>query len=145
MQAQILDLLRDLQRTSRLSLILITHDLGVIAEMAERVMVMYAGRIAEVAPVAHDLRPIRRIPTREALLASRARHAPPAGAAGDDSRAPCRSCSRMPPGCRFAPRCAHRRDACRARNRPPVVALAADHEVGCLRPFGYAAPAGGAP
>ena len=50
-QAQILDLLRDLQRRMGLALLLITHDLGVVAEMADRVAVMYAGRIVEQAPV----------------------------------------------------------------------------------------------
>ena len=50
-QAQILDLLRDLQQRMRLALLLITHDLGVVAEMADRVAVMYAGRIVEEAPV----------------------------------------------------------------------------------------------
>ena len=50
-QAQILDLLRGLQRQAGLALILITHDLGVIAEITDRVMVLYAGRVAEVAPV----------------------------------------------------------------------------------------------
>ena len=62
-QAQILDLLRDLQRRMGLALLLITHDLGVVAEMADRVAVMYAGRIVEEAPVERSSR-IRSIPTR---------------------------------------------------------------------------------
>ena len=65
-QAQILDLLRDLQQRLGLALLLITHDLGVVAEMADRVAVMYAGRIVEEAPVARSVRATRSIPTRAA-------------------------------------------------------------------------------
>ena len=97
-QAQILDLLRDLQQRLGLALLLITHDLGVVAEMADRVAVMYAGRIVEEAPVARAVRAIRSIPTRAALLASIPGGAPGTRLRGD-SRAPCRRSAQLPPGC----------------------------------------------
>ena len=141
-QAQILRLLMDLQRTTGLSLILITHDIGVIAELAERVMVMYGGRIAEVAAVrtifdepAH--------PYTQALLSSvpDMRHQRPR-LATIPGTVP--NLFDMPRGCRFAPRCLYRRDVCES-HAPAVVALTPGHAVGCLRPFGYpsqpAAPA----
>jgi oligopeptide/dipeptide ABC transporter ATP-binding protein len=135
-QAQILRLLTHLQRSTGLSLILITHDIGVIAELAERVMVMYAGRIAEVAPVG-TIFDAPAHPYTQALLASvpdirqqRGRLATIAGTVPDALS--------MPSGCRFAPRCPHRRDVC-AATPPALTVLAAGHEVGCLRPFGYLA------
>ena len=77
-QAQILDLLRDMKPRFSLSLLLITHDLGVIAETADRVAVMYAGRIVEQAAAsATDLSPGRSIPTRRRAASTPAR--PPAG------------------------------------------------------------------
>jgi oligopeptide/dipeptide ABC transporter ATP-binding protein len=136
-QAQILRLLMDLQRTTGLSLILITHDLGVIAELAERVMVMYAGRIAEVAAVRTIFDdPVH--PYTQALLSSvpDMRHQRPR-LATIPGTVP--NLFAMPPGCRFAPRCPYRRDVCE-RGAPAIVALAERHDVGCLRPFGYPEP-----
>ena len=66
MQAQILDLLKELTRETGSSLILITHDLGVVARYADRVAVMYGGRIVEVGAGARALRPAAAIPTRAA-------------------------------------------------------------------------------
>jgi oligopeptide/dipeptide ABC transporter ATP-binding protein len=108
-QAEILDLLREMRRSFHLSLLLITHDLGVIAEMADRVAVMYAGRIVETAPVAdlfaRPLHPYTRgllasIPGREdgARLRAIPGVVPPLG--------------QLPPGCAFAPRCPDRFDPC---------------------------------
>jgi oligopeptide/dipeptide ABC transporter ATP-binding protein len=136
-QAQILRLLMDLQRTSGLSLILITHDLGVIAELAERVMVMYAGRIAEVAAV-RTIFDDPEHPYTQALLASvpDMRHQRPR-LATIPGTVP--NLFAMPAGCRFAPRCPYRRDVCE-RSAPAIVALAERHDVGCLRPFGYPEP-----
>ena len=85
MQAQILDLLRGLQRQSGLSLILITHDLGVIAEIADRVMVLYAGRVAETAPV-RTIFDAPAHPYTQVLLASIPDIDAPPLAAGDNSR-----------------------------------------------------------
>jgi len=133
-QAQILDLLRALQREAGLGLILITHDFGVIAEIAERVVVLYAGRVAETAPV-RTIFDAPAHPYTQILLASvpdptqrRARLAAIPGTVP--------GAMDMPAGCRFAPRCPHRRDVCEA-GPPAVRALAAGHDVGCLRPFGY--------
>ena len=139
-QAQILGLLRRLQRETGLALILITHDFGVIAEIAERVMVLYAGRIAETAPV-RTIFDEAAHPYTELLLAAipdtvgrRHRLATIPGMVP--------GALDMPAGCRFAPRCPHRREVCEAAP-PPVAALAPGHEVGCLRPFGYPAPTTG--
>lgn len=134
-QAQILRLLLRLQRETGLSLLIITHDLGVIAEVADRVMVMYAGRIAEIAPV-RTIFDAPSHPYTEALLASvpdiSERHDRLATIPGVVP-----GVRVMPPGCRFAPRCAHRQAACE-RVLPDILPLAPGHDVGCLRPFGYA-------
>ena len=132
-QAQLLDLLRGLRRDAGLSLILITHDLGVIAEIADRVMVLYAGRVAETAPV-RTLFDAPAPPYTQVLLASipditirRPRLATIPGtvpAAGN-----------MPQGCRFAPRCSYRHVLCE-RAPPALRPLSAEHEAACLRPFG---------
>ncbi|GAA2594392.1 ABC transporter ATP-binding protein [Dactylosporangium fulvum] len=110
-QAQILDLLRDLARETRTAVLFITHDLGVVAGMAERVNVMYAGQIVERAETV-DLfhRPqmpytwglLGSVPRLDLVRAGRLR--PIAG------RPP--ELSAMPAGCRFAPRCVHARETC---------------------------------
>ena len=108
-QAQILDLLRDLRTRFQLSLLLITHDLGVVAEMADRVAVMYAGRIVEEAPVRELFRDPRHPYTR-GLLGSM-----PGGARGSRLQAiqgTVPPLGKLPPGCAFAPRCPHRFEPC---------------------------------
>ena len=108
-QAQILDLLRDLRARFNLSLLLITHDLGVVAEMADRVAVMYAGRIVEQSPVKqlfHD----PRHPYTRGLLASI-----PGGARGSKLQAiqgTVPPLGKLPPGCAFSPRCPFRFEPC---------------------------------
>jgi len=127
-QAQILDLLREMKRTFDLSLLLITHDLGVIAEVADRVAVMYAGRIVEEGPV----RAIFRAPAHpytQGLLASI-----PHGRAGErlvaiDGVVP--NLAQLPPGCAFAPRCTSRVPDCE-RVAPPDVQVAEGHRARCL-------------
>ena len=108
-QAQILDLLRDLQQRLGLSLLLITHDLGVVAEMADRVAVMYAGRIVEEAPVA-DLFAAPAHPYTRGLLGSIPGGAPgtPLTAIPGTVPAP----GALPPGCCFTPRCPSRFEPC---------------------------------
>ena len=133
-QAQMLDLLRGLQRDAGLSLILITHDLGVIAEIADRVMVLYAGRVAETAPVRDDLRCAGASIHPGAARFDPGHHDPPPRG-WRRSREPFRQRANMPPGCRFAPRCPYRQLPCEGEP-PPLRPLAAEHEVGCLRPFG---------
>ena len=108
-QAQILDLLRDLQQRLGLALLLITHDLGVVAEMADRVAVMYAGRIVEQAPVRYLFRDPRHPYTR-GLLASI-----PGGTRGTKLQAipgTVPTLSKQPPGCPFHPRCSFRFEPC---------------------------------
>ncbi|WP_102107620.1 ABC transporter ATP-binding protein [Oceaniglobus roseus] len=105
-QAQILDLLRELCRDTGTAMILVTHDLGVIAQTADRVSVMYAGQIVEERPVAR-LFDDPRHPYTRALLASmpvQGRVAPRLGAIPGSVPPP----GRMPAACRFAPRCAVR-------------------------------------
>jgi peptide/nickel transport system ATP-binding protein len=108
-QAQILELLRDLKNRLGLSLLLITHDLGVVAEMADRVAVMYAGRIIEEAPVRELFRNPKH-PYTQGLLASI-----PGGARGTKLQAipgTVPPLGQAPPGCPFAPRCSFRFEPC---------------------------------
>ncbi len=108
-QAQILDLLRTMQKRLGLALLLITHDLGVVAEMADRVCVMYAGRIVERAPV-KELFADPRHPYTKGLLGSI-----PGGGPGTRLRAIEGTVPRLgslPPGCSFTPRCPSRFEPC---------------------------------
>jgi len=108
-QAQILDLLRSLQQRMGLALVLITHDLGVVAEMADRVAVMYAGRIVEEAPV-RTLFADPKHPYTRGLMASI-----PGGAPGTRLRAiqgTVPPLGELPPGCSFTPRCPSRFEPC---------------------------------
>ena len=108
-QAEILDLLREMKKAMNLSLLLITHDLGVIAETADRVAVMYAGRIVEMAPVRSIFRNPAHPYTR-GLLASM-----PGGSPGQRLRAIDGSVpllGSLPPGCSFNPRCPDRFEPC---------------------------------
>jgi oligopeptide/dipeptide ABC transporter ATP-binding protein len=130
-QAKILRLLHDLQQEMHASLLLITHDLGVVASMADDVLVMYAGRVVERADV-DTLFHAPRHPYTRALLDCVAgieddRTSPlqPIEGAPPDLRAP-------PPGCRFAPRCPHAISACRAE--PPALhPVGPAHDVACIR------------
>jgi oligopeptide/dipeptide ABC transporter ATP-binding protein len=128
-QAQILDLLRKLQHELGMAVILITHDLGVVAEFAHRALVMYAGRVVERAPV-RALFKAPAHPYTRGLLASmpvidgpRVRLTAIAGAVPQAGA--------MPPGCRFAPRCPSAMPAC-ALAVPPQVDLPYGHKVSCL-------------
>jgi oligopeptide/dipeptide ABC transporter ATP-binding protein len=108
-QAQILDLLRDLQRRLGLALLLITHDLGVVAQMADRVGVMYAGRIVEEAPV-RTLFSDPKHPYTQGLMTSM-----PGGARGSrlipiPGTVP--PLGALPQGCSFTPRCPRRFEPC---------------------------------
>jgi oligopeptide/dipeptide ABC transporter ATP-binding protein len=126
-QAQILELLRDMKQQFDLSLLLITHDLGVIAETADRVAVMYAGRIVESGPVRAIFRkPLH--PYTQGLLASI-----PGGEAGTRLRAidgTVPNLAALPPGCTFAPRCPFRMDVCTIAV-PALVEIEPDHRVRC--------------
>ncbi len=129
-QAEILDLLRALQRETGMAIILITHDLGVVAEMADEVAVMYAGRVVERAPGAaifddpqhpYTLGLLGSIPrieeTRDRLLAIEGTVPPPFA---------------LPLGCRFHPRCVFAEAAC-AEQDPALRQVAEQHLVACMR------------
>jgi oligopeptide transport system ATP-binding protein len=110
-QAQILDLLRELKRTSNTAIVLITHALGVVAGLCDRVLVMYGGRIVEEAPV-RDIFYAPQHPYTQALL----RATPRLDAGGAELRSipgqpP--NLQRLPPGCVFADRCDWRMERCR--------------------------------
>jgi peptide/nickel transport system ATP-binding protein len=129
-QAQVLDIMRDLKSRTGTAIVLITHDLGVVAEMAQRVVVMYAGRKVEEAAVA-DLFASPRHPYTRGLLDSM----PKLRAAGATKRLaeiPGTVPSLMQPieGCTFAPRCAFATDLCR-REYPPLEAKASGHLAAC--------------
>ena len=133
-QAQILDLLRDMKRQFDLSLLLITHDLGVIAETADRVAVMYAGRIVEQGPVREIFRNPQHPYTR-GLLASI-----PGGVAGSRLKAiegSVPNLAALPRGCAFAPRCGERLDVC-SDAQPSEFMLDPGHSARChlLQPDG---------
>jgi peptide/nickel transport system ATP-binding protein/oligopeptide transport system ATP-binding protein len=128
-QAQILDLLRDLQQETGMAIILITHDLGIVAEMADEVAVMYSGRVVERAPGPaifddpqhpYTLGLLGSIPkieeTRDRLLAIEGTVPPPFD---------------LPSGCRFHPRCVFADAACAAQD-PPLREINESHRVACL-------------
>jgi len=135
-QAQILALLRGLRRELGLTVLLITHDLGVVAENADRVGVMYAGRLVEEAPVqslfAEPRHPytrglLRSTPGRkpvEAQTAARSRRLETLPGSVPDAAHP-------PPGCRFHPRCTERLDPC-SEQEPPEIVGAGGRRVVCF-------------
>ena len=135
-QAQILDLMRELQETFGTAIILITHDMGVVAENADRVVVMYAGRMVEEAP-AGELFDNPGHPYTRGLLGS-IPHLGNAGANGSRARLSeikglVPSLFNLPPGCSFAPRCANATDRCRAES-PRLEEHRPDHFIACWNP-----------
>ena len=119
-QAQILELLERLRRELGLSLILITHDLSVIAETCDRTLIMYAGKVAEEGPVSRIFTRTAPPLHAEAALA-RSRTSTPTGAASRRSPARRPTCATRRPGCRFNPRCPFAMDICREVEPPEVV------------------------
>jgi len=131
-QAQILDLLAELKERLGMAVLLITHAMGVVAEVAQRVVVMYAGQVIEEAPVELLFeRPwhpytqglIRSIPRIDADASRGTRLASIPGTVP--------SLVAPPPGCRFAPRCAYARDAC-TRAMPALREVGTGHRVACI-------------
>jgi len=132
-QAQILDLLRSLQSELRMAVMLITHDLGVVAEFVDRVAVMYSGRIVETASVA-DIFERPRHPYTQGMLASlpsleveqERLPAIPGAVPGPGER---------PQGCSFAPRCGQVLAAC-STSAPALIGIGGDHSVACIHHAG---------
>jgi oligopeptide transport system ATP-binding protein len=131
-QAQILDLLKDLTRETSASQILITHDLGVVARYADRVVVMYGGRVVEQGP-ARALYRNPRHPYTRGLLASVPRLDGVAGERLVPIEGSPPDLAALPPGCAFAPRCRFATEACRS-TRPQLRAVGESaHLHACLR------------
>jgi oligopeptide/dipeptide ABC transporter ATP-binding protein len=132
-QAQILDLMRKLQRELGMSILFITHDLGVVAEMADRVVVMYAGRVVEEGDV-REIFARPRMPYTRALMRSIPRIDRAGGARErlESIMGSVPNLSRPPPGCAFHPRCRYMREACR-ETQPPLEDTGGGHTVRCLR------------
>ena len=134
-QAGILDLLRDIRERLGTAIILITHNLGVVADIADRVIVMYAGRKAEEAPV-HELFARPQHPYTIGLLGAVPR---PGGADSQGrlqeipGRVP--SLAQLPSACAFAPRCPRADDRSRSQV-PELREVRPDHLVACFHPGG---------
>ncbi|MFZ2173623.1 MAG: ABC transporter ATP-binding protein [Rhodococcus sp. (in: high G+C Gram-positive bacteria)] len=138
-QRQILDLLRRIQRERGMSMMLISHDLAVVAGRTDRVSVMYAGRLVEIGSTREIFEEPRHRYTHALLGATpsidHARHAPLRLIAGSlpDPTQP-------PEGCRFAPRCEHAHERCRSSD-PAVASVGVDHDVFCFDPVAVPASA----
>jgi peptide/nickel transport system ATP-binding protein/oligopeptide transport system ATP-binding protein len=131
-QAQILELMKDLQRQFGMAILFITHDLGVVAEVADRVVVMYAGQLVEAGPVA-DIFQRPQMPYTAGLMASIPRLGK--GARGTRLRTipgQVPSLTRLPPGCRFSNRCSHAAPVCR-ETAPTLEPAGEGRLVRCLR------------
>jgi oligopeptide transport system ATP-binding protein len=123
-QAQILELIRDLKTQTGLSVILITHDLGVVAGMTDRVVVMYAGKVFEQSPT-RELFARTANPYTQALLRSMPDPETSGGALYQIPGLP-PDVAHLPAGCPFAPRCERAEEVCR-REFPPFVQLTREH------------------
>jgi peptide/nickel transport system ATP-binding protein len=131
-QAQILELLQDMKARFGMAVLLITHAMGVVAETAQRVVVMYAGKVVEEAPVEqlfgrprhpYTLGLIRSIPRIDTAAARKTRLEAIGGVVP--------SLLEPPPGCRFAPRCRFATEVCR-QAVPPLREVATGHKVACV-------------
>ncbi|OLT18875.1 dipeptide/oligopeptide/nickel ABC transporter ATP-binding protein [Pseudonocardia sp. CNS-139] len=132
-QAQIMDLLMDLQDELDMSMIMISHDMGLAATYADRVMVMYAGRVVEHAATERLYRHVR-MPYTRALLDAvpRLEREPHSLFATIGGRPP--DLTALPPGCTFAPRCPRVQDRCRAE-RPELTEHETGHHWACFSPW----------
>jgi peptide/nickel transport system ATP-binding protein len=128
-QDQILKLLLDLRDRLGMSVVLVTHDLGVVAQTCDRVAVMYAGRIMEVGSVVEVFQRPRHAYTLGLLGSIPSRGAVRQPLRSIEGTPP--SLNDLPPGCAFAPRCAFVTDACR-RRRPDLVRVGPDHVSACV-------------
>src|SRR6185369_1231326 len=131
-QAQILDLINELKEKLGMSVLLITHAMGVVAETAQRVVVMYAGKVAEEAPVGElfhkPLHPytqglIRSIPRIDTASTVKPRL--------ETIKGTVPKLIDPTPGCRFAPRCAFAKEECVVAD-PPLIEVSPGHKVACV-------------
>jgi oligopeptide/dipeptide ABC transporter ATP-binding protein len=129
-QAQLLNLLRGLQREMGLTLLFITHDLAVASYLCRRIAVMYLGRIVETGPTRDVLRGPLHPYTRALLDASPRFFEPIAETLAGEIPSPID----LPPGCRFASRCARAAADCR-EHEPPLATMRAERDVACLHPL----------
>jgi oligopeptide/dipeptide ABC transporter ATP-binding protein len=135
-QAQILALIHAMVREYRLAVMLITHNLGVVAQICTHVAVMYAGKIVESGPVRAIFKHTAH-PYTKALMAA----VPSSTVKRGDLRGLAGAVPNLlvlPPGCCFAPRCADARDTC-FKAPPPRIAVGPSHEVACVLPAPVAA------
>jgi peptide/nickel transport system ATP-binding protein len=135
-QAQILELLDDLKQRLGMAMLLITHDLGVVAQTAQRVLIMYAGRVVEQAAV-KDLFDEPLHPYTRGLLQSLPRPSADVDAAGRpppllEIAGTVPSLAALPAGCRFAPRCRYALDACR-QGDIPLKNFSPERAAACVR------------
>jgi oligopeptide/dipeptide ABC transporter ATP-binding protein len=130
-QAQILALMQDLQQETGAGILLITHDMGVVAESADRLAVMYAGTVVETGET-EDVLAAPAHPYTQALLRSIPTLDARRGARLDVIEGTVPEPGAWPQGCRFAPRCPHVAEACRA-GVPRLAAVLGDHAVACVR------------
>jgi len=129
-QLQYLTLLKEIQARTRLAMLFITHDFGIVARMCDRVAVMYAGRIVESGPM-RDLFAAPRHPYTQALMAAVPKmNARPERLVAIDGQPP--ALQRLPVGCRFAERCRYAEDRCR-QEYPPTFMVGPAHEAACWR------------
>ncbi|MGW8889795.1 ABC transporter ATP-binding protein [Streptomyces sp. NPDC055749] len=127
-QAQVMDLLAELQRELNMGLILITHDLGVVADVADKIAVMYAGRIVETSPV-HDIYKAPAHPYTKGLLRSIPRLDQKGGELYAIKGLP-PNLLHIPPGCAFNPRCPMAQDVCRT-DVPPLYEVSGHRQSAC--------------
>jgi peptide/nickel transport system ATP-binding protein len=130
-QAQILDVLKTARDVTGAGVLIITHDLGVVAEFADRALVMYAGRPVEIAPV-QELYRDRRMPYTAGLLGSMPRLDAHQGARLVPIPGAPPSMAALPPGCPFEPRCPLAIDDCRTAE-PDLLEIAPTHRAACIR------------
>jgi glutathione transport system ATP-binding protein len=130
-QAEILEVLKTARDVTGAGVLIITHDLGVVAEFADRALVMYAGRAVETAGVEVLYRD-RRMPYTAGLLGSVPRLDAPQGARLVPIPGAPPSMAALSPGCPFAPRCPLAIDDCRA-NEPELIEVARGHQAACIR------------
>ena len=126
-QAQVLDLLRALRTRLQTTIVLITHDLGVVAQICDRVGVMYAGQLVEVAPVSEIFRSPRHPYTQALLAALPTQQQVPGSLRVIPGRVP--NLADPPPGCRFSTRCPYVMDVC--ATVPPLAHETDEHLIAC--------------